>query len=157
MSSELAFYIGGYPVELGPIWPLAVIRAELEAEIIALKPGQHMEVDMQYLLHRRLAIRQKQVHPFAVHPTFAKRRCNTMGDAKHVGTNLFIEIGQIGGVMVGNDQDVSRVDRLNIHDRSTQLAPIDGTIWRVSSEYFTKYAAVHLSPPDDQTTAKEPV
>jgi len=80
-----------------------------------------MKVNVEYFLACRLAVCQKQVNPIAFDTASPQRNCNPMGYSKHMPACFFVQVGKKHDVLLGNDQHVPRVHRLDIHEGTYQL------------------------------------
>src|SRR6187200_3307913 len=102
-----------------------------------------MQMDVEDFLHGSLAVRKKQVHAFAAHATLSNRCRETVSDAQEVGSALGIDVGQIGRVLIWNDEQVAGIDRLDIEKGGTLLIAIDDAGRQASIQDTTEDAIVH--------------
>ena len=77
-----------------------------------------MQVDVKDILTGCFTIGKEKIYPFATDATLAQCLGEVLRHLKHVTTGSLIQFGKGGGVLVWNNQQVSRVDGLNIHERA---------------------------------------
>lgn len=68
-------------------------------------------MDVEYLLERGGTIGEEQVDALTGQVGSAKGAGDAMGDPEHGGTDLGVELLQVGDVPAGNDEDLSRRHR----------------------------------------------
>jgi hypothetical protein len=84
-----------------------------------------MQMQVKDLLPGCFSVGQKKVEPFAQDTGSPERRCQPLGNLEDMSPRLTIHLGQAGGVDTGNDQQVARVDRLDIHEGHNKIIGID--------------------------------
>ena len=80
-----------------------------------------MKVNVEYFLACRLAVCQEHVHPLAFDIASSQRNCNPVGYSKYMSACFFMQVGKKHGVLLGNDQHMPRVHRLDIHEGRYQF------------------------------------
>jgi hypothetical protein len=77
----------------------------------------HVQVNVEYLLARRLTIGQKQVDPLTLETAPVERGGYSLRDTKHSSARIFGKFGQAGCVFVRHHENVASVYGLSIHER----------------------------------------
>jgi len=86
-------------------------------------------VDVEGLLARRLAVGQEEIDPLAPEAAAVYRGGDLLRGPKQAGAGLFGQIGERSGVLVGHDEDVARVDGLDVHEGgATGVATLAGRL-----------------------------
>jgi hypothetical protein len=116
-----------------------------QGEPVIREAGENMQVNVEHLLPGDLAIGEERVHSLATHPGVPKRPGDPLGDREQMPTGLFIEIVDRYDVFDQDDEDVSRIDRLDIHERAAPLVAKDDACWCASSHDITEDAVAHHS------------
>ena len=80
---------------------------------------------MDYLLHCCLAISEEQVDSLAAQAAAAKSRAKPLGQAHHVLKRIGINVRQVWPVLVGYDQEVPRIYRLDIHEHGALVVTME--------------------------------
>jgi hypothetical protein len=76
-----------------------------------------VQVNVEYLLAGRLAVGQEEVYPLAPEAACTKRCGDPLDNTQHTGAGVFGQLRQGCGVIVGHDEDVTRVYGLDVHER----------------------------------------
>jgi len=97
------------------------MRSEPQAKSVAGKAGENVQVHMEDLLHRSLAIGQEEIDAFAPHATTANRRGNSLTVLHQPARRRGVEVGKIRGMTHRDHQNVPRIYRLDIHERGALL------------------------------------
>jgi len=128
-----------------------VLWREAKSKPVAREPRKHVEVDVEDLLHCRLAVRQEEIDPFATHAALTNRRGRTLPDTHHVGGCLGIDIREECGVLNRDDENVTWIYRSDIHERGDAIISKNETAGNVACEdaaedtvshEFTEHSAV---------------
>jgi hypothetical protein len=112
-------------IQFLPLSPLRVCRRKNQPEPISGITWKNMKMNVEDFLTRSLAIGQEKIYPLALNDTRPKDPSQPLRYTKHLCTLFFFEVAQIVSVPVGNDQHVTGIDRLNIHQRCAVIVPID--------------------------------
>ena len=120
-----------------------IVRREAQSKTIAGEPRKYVEVDMEDLLHRRFAVRQEQIDPFATHAAPTNCRGNALRDTHQVGGCLRIDIRQICGMLKRDDENVPRIDGSNIHEGSDSVISKHEAAGNVAREDTAEDAVSH--------------
>jgi hypothetical protein len=120
-----------------------IVWREAQSKAVAGEPRKHVKVDVKNLLHRRLAVRQEEIDPFAAHAALTNCRGHTLPDAHQVGGCLRISIREVRGVLNRNDENVPRIDRLDIHEGGDSSISKNEASWNVACEDTTEDAVGH--------------
>ena len=105
-----------------PARSVRVARAEPQAEAVSIETRENVQVNVEDLLACRLAVGGEKVDPFAIEPPLVERGGDLLGDADHVRSCIFRQIGQICGVIFWHHQDVTGIDGLHVH--KSRAAPV---------------------------------
>jgi hypothetical protein len=124
-----------------------VIGTEPESEAIAMIAWKEMEVNVEYLLVCCFTIGKEEVDPFAVQPAGTHGGDQLMGHPHQVGGGIGVKIGQICGMEIWDNQQVSGIDRLEIHECRAPFVAVDETAGRLTGKNIAENA-VH----DDKVT-----
>ena len=57
-----------------------IVWREAQSKAVASEPRKYVEMDVENLLHRRLAVRQEEIDPFATHAALTNCRGNSLRD-----------------------------------------------------------------------------
>ena len=68
--------------------PVRVAGAESQAEAVSIEAREDVQVDVEDLLARRLAVGQKEVDLFAFEPALVESRGDLLGAAEHVSARI---------------------------------------------------------------------
>src|SRR6185312_4897883 len=118
-----------------------VVGAEAQSEPVAAKARENVQVDVQYLLHRRLTVGEKQIHTFAPNPARTQRRVETLRDLKHACRDERIETRELGDVAQRYDEQMARVDGLNVHEGRALLVAVDEGAGKLAGQDSAKETA----------------
>jgi len=102
-------------------------------------------MDVKHLLHSGGAIRQEEIDAFTTQIGNSDPLGQYLSDSKYVGASLGLQVSKAGGMSIGDDQEVTRVDRLDVHEGSHQIVSIDDGRFRSALKDFTENAGVHGS------------
>jgi hypothetical protein len=102
-----------------------------------------VEVDVKDLLHGRLAVRQKEIHAFTPDTTLPQCTGEPLGQPEHVSTCPLVQIGEKGSVAIGDHEDVSRIDGLDVHKRCAEVVSIDDARLLRARQDIAEYAITH--------------
>ena len=82
---------------------------------VALEARDHVQVNVEDILAGRFAVGEEEVDAFAAQAGTAHGGRHALGDAKQVHAGGFVQLGQVGGVGLGNDQQVTRYHGIQVH------------------------------------------
>jgi len=99
---------------------------------------------MKDFLSGRLAVGKKKVYAVTLHATFAQRCCDALSNTEYLRTFIFIQIAEIRCVSTRYNQDMARIDRLNVHKRHAKIVLINDAHFRLARYQFAKYAVVFI-------------
>ena len=68
------------------------MRAERQAEPVTRITGKYMQMSMKYLLPRRLAVCEEEIHPLALDPALTQGCGKTLRDTKHLRAFFLIQL-----------------------------------------------------------------
>ena len=71
-----------------PVGHVCVIGPEPEAETVPVETGDHVQVNVENVLARRLPVGQKQVDPLAIEPALVERGGHSLRDTEHPGARI---------------------------------------------------------------------
>src|SRR6185437_14298172 len=118
-----------------------VVGAEAQSKPVAAKARENVQVDVQYLLHRRLTVGEKQIHTFAPNLARTQRRVETLRDLKHACRDERIETRELGDVAQRYDEQMARVDGLNVHEGRALLVAVDEGAGKLAGQDSAKETA----------------
>lgn len=84
-----------------------------------------MKVNMKNFLIGGLAIGQEKVDALTLDTAIPKCCCYLLRNAKHLSAGFCVQISQICGVAIGDDQNMTCIDRLNVHKRGAMFVSIN--------------------------------
>lgn len=119
---------------------MEVRRREPQPEAVPLVAWEHVQVDVEDLLHRRRAVRQEQVHPLALDPAVVQRGGQALRHAEHLRPLVGPQVGQAGRVSDRDDQQVAGVDGLDVHERRADTVAVDEADFGLARQEPTEYA-----------------
>jgi hypothetical protein len=99
---------------------------------------------MEDLLPGGFPISQKQIHSLTAKPTGSQRCRESMRDAHQMGRRFSVEVPKEGGMLIWDDEYVSRIDGLNVHERCTSVVTIDIAGRLTAIEYLADDAFTFL-------------
>ena len=103
-----------------------------------------MQMNMKDLLHGGLTVSQKEIDALACNSAYTQCGGKTLSHAKHLRAFLFLQVCQISSMSVRNYQNMTRIDRLNIHKGRTVLVLIHDAGFKFPRQYLAKYTVIHL-------------
>jgi hypothetical protein len=83
-------------------------------------------MDMKHLLSCCLTVSQEKVDSFTGDATAPQGCRDSLCHTKEMNTVVFVHISQEGGVGVWDDEDMTRVDGLNIHEGRAAVVLMHG-------------------------------
>jgi hypothetical protein len=104
---------------------LRVVRTQPQPEPVPLIARKNVQVHVEDILHRGLAVSKEEIHPLAAKPSSAKSRREPMSNTHEVGGHFCIEVRHKRGVFVRDNQHVSWIDRLDVHEDSASVVAVD--------------------------------
>src|SRR2546429_1983316 len=120
MSSRQTFAEApGHVVERLAVCGGTVMRRELDPEVIALPPRDHVQVRMKDFLACGGAVRQKEVEGFAAQSGRPERRGDPPGERPHRDRRNLVNLADRRGVLAGDDEGVALGDRMKIEERQS--------------------------------------
>ena len=97
-----------------------IVRTESQPKSVACIARDDVHMDVEYLLTCRFAVCQEEVDAFTGEATCPQCLADLLGHLEQVRTALGIQISQVGSVSVGDNQHMTRVDWLDVHEGSAQ-------------------------------------
>jgi hypothetical protein len=98
---------------------------------------------MKDLLHRGLAISKKKVHAFTGQAARAERRGGGVTDAHQVRGSVAIDVGEVSGMPNRDDEKMTGIHRLDVHERGASIVAIDEASRELSLEDAAKDTLTH--------------
>ena len=114
-------------IQFGPGRPAAIPRPKPQTRPITRVAWKHVEMDMKHLLTGSRTICQVEVCTFASEPAVSQGSSNALGYAEHVSARFLVELREGSGMIGGDDQHMSWIDRLNIHEGPAKVILEDDT------------------------------
>ena len=126
------------------VWQVIVLRTEAQAKAVTREARDDVQVDVEDLLTRSPTIGEVEIHALA-----GSARAPDRGSHPHAGleeppTYLKIQRRKTVCVLSGDDQNMTRGDWLDVHERQHVLVAIDYAGWRLPLDDVTE-DAVRLS------------
>ena len=115
----------------------------MESNPIAPKTREDVKVDMKDFLHRRLAICEEEVDPFALHATSADRGCDSLTLHHQAPGSRGLEVSEIRCMANGDHEDMSRIYRLNVHERGALVITKQECRRQLTGQYAAENAITH--------------
>ena len=113
------------PVEFFPGRFLEVGIAEFQAEPVAAPTGEHVQVGVKYFLKSGFSVGGEIVDAFAFDPGLPDGAVYAGGDLEEVAGQVFIQVLKRFDMRFGYDQDMPRIDGLDIHECRTTVVLIN--------------------------------
>ena len=98
---------------------------------VALEARDHVQVNVEDILAGRFAVGEEEVDTFAAQAGTAHGGRHALGDAKQVHAGGFVQLGQVGGVGLGDDQQVTRHHGIQVHKGQADVVLEDDTCRRL--------------------------
>ena len=86
---------------------------------------QHVQVDVEHALERRLAVVDDDVVAVGVQPGPTRRLRDALPDADQVGAGLRWGVGQVDGMALGDDERVAAGERTDVEDGQVIVVLVD--------------------------------
>jgi hypothetical protein len=122
-----------------------ILWRESQTKAIPCEPWKHVEMDVEDLLHRRLAVRQQQVNPFAPHAALTNSRGHALSDAHYGCGCLGIDVREERSVPNRDDENVPSINGLDIHESGDSLVAKHEAAGNVTREDAAEDAVSHES------------
>ena len=103
------------------------VGRDVDSEAVALRPRKDVEMDVPNVLTSRLAVCKKEVDALALQAGHPEGMSCRLSDPEHLRTVIRIEIRQLCGVGLRNDEHMSGLYRLNVHDRDCASVLVNDT------------------------------
>ena len=98
-----------------------MVAREAEPEAVAVEAGNDVEMDVEDVLARSLAVCEQEVDALTSQAGRSKTACRGLGDSKHPRPVLRVQLGERRRVRSRDDEDVPRLDRREVHERERPL------------------------------------
>jgi hypothetical protein len=115
-----------------------ITRREFKPEPVAFIAWKDVQMDVENFLHGCLAIRQKEIDAFTLHAALTQRRGETPCDAEHLRAFFLFQVGEMSGVSVRDDEQVTGINRLDVHEGGTNFIPVNKAGFRLACQDFTE-------------------
>ena len=89
-----------------------------------------MQVNVKDFLPGSLTVGKEIVHSFALQTTFSQRCSDALRNSEHLCTVLFIHVCKMRCMPVRDNQDMARIDRLNIHEGGANVVLMNQTYFK---------------------------
>jgi hypothetical protein len=124
---------------------LRVRRTKAKLEPVALAPGEDVQMYVGNFLPGDFTVGEKKVNPFAS-KTAATQRCrDALSDLHEFAHRGGIERVEVGNVTSRHDQDVPRIDGLDIHESCTRPPSVHECSSHLTKEDLTEDALHRLT------------
>src|SRR5438093_5135412 len=120
-------------VQLLPICHAATIRAHAKPEAVAAPPRDHMHVRVEHLLPGFLPVREIEADRLASDPARAERAGDFLCRFEDRPGGARRQVLDVFGVGLRNHEHVSRVHRLDVHERERRRVLADDTRGRLAT------------------------
>ena len=102
-----------------------VVGRKPETEPVSNKPRKDMKVRVKNFLSRGNTIGKKEIDALTTNAATPNGRGQALSYNEHMGSDVRFDISQVHGVRVGHDQQVPRIDGLNVHECANLIIPMD--------------------------------
>jgi hypothetical protein len=102
---------------------------------------------MENFLACRFAIGKEEIHAFAFYASAAQGIRDSVSNTKYLCAFLLVQTGEVRRMAIGHHQNVTGIDRLNVHERGAGIILIDHADFEVTRNQFADYAVSHLGRP----------
>ena len=116
----------------------------LEPKSITFEARKDMEVSVKDLLSSRDTVSKKKIDALTTNAATPNCRGQALSYNEHVGADVSFDISQVHGVRIGHNQQVPRIDGLNVHECANLSIPIDNACWFSAGNNFTEDAGVRI-------------
>ena len=97
------------------------MRSKSETKSITGKAGENVEVHMKYFLHGSLPVSQEEIDALASYPAIADSGGYSLCLSHQSLRRWRVEVGKISRMTHRDHENVSGIDRLNIHKSGALL------------------------------------
>jgi len=132
---------------------LRVSGTKSKAELVPLESREDVQVHMRYLLSRGVTIGQKEVNAFTPETALAQRCGEVLPDLYEVAYRGRVQCSKLGNVPSRHDQDMSRVDRLDIQESRTGPSSVHEGARKLATKDLAE-GAVHCFATDRLTAGR---
>jgi len=101
-----------------------------QPESVVCEPRQDVQVDVKDLLSGGFAVSEKQVDAFGSETGASDRARESVRDLEHGTSIRYGQIGESRRVRERGDEEVTRGNRVQIHERHASVVAINDTRWR---------------------------
>ena len=116
----------------------------LEPKSITVEARKDMQVSMEDFLSGGYTVGKEEIDPLATNSTAPNGRSQALAHDKHAGPDVSFDIRQINGMRIGHNQQVPRIDGLNVHECANVLIPIDDVRWLSAGDNLAEDAGVGI-------------
>jgi hypothetical protein len=89
-----------------------------------------MQVNMKDFLPGSLTVGKEKVHSFALQTTITQRCRDALSNTEHLRAFLFVQVCEISCMRVRNNEDMARIDRLNVHESGANVVTVNETCFK---------------------------
>ena len=143
-SQRVPDTLGGL-FQFSPVRPVRVARAEPQAEAVSVEAREDVQVDVEDLLTRRLAVGQIEVDPFAIESAPVECGGDPLGGTEHVNAHIFGKFGQARHVTFWHHENMTGVDGLDVHKRHTAPVAQDHARRQPARKYPAEDTTAHTT------------
>lgn len=101
-----------------------------------------MEMGMKYLLEGGFPVCQEKVHSLAAKAASPKRLGESVTYAEHMRPRFLVQFLKIGGVVFGNDQQVTGIYRSGVHKSEDEFVFEDDVGGHAAANYLAEEAVI---------------
>jgi len=116
----------------------------LEPKSVILEARKDMEVSVKDFLSGGDTIGKKEVDAVTTHVDAPKCRGQSLTCDEHACSNIRFDVSQIRGVLIWDNKQVPRIDRLNVHECANLLVPINDACRFSAGNNFTEDTGVRI-------------
>ena len=120
------------------------MRRVPEPKSITFEARKDMEMSVKDLLSGRDTVGKKEIDALTTNAATPNGRGQALSYNEHMGSDVRFDISQVHGVRVGHDQQVPRIDGLNVHECANLIIPMDDARRLSAGNNFTENAGVRI-------------
>ena len=102
-------------------------------------------MNMKHLLASGLTVRQEKIDAFGSQSRPSDGGGEALRHPEHRSAGAFVEIRQMRRVLDWDNQEMTCIDRPDVHEGDADIVTLDDAARGTTSDHFTEYAFVHQS------------
>ena len=122
---------------------LSVLRRKAKPEPVSVETRKDVEMHMEHLLPRGLSVGQEEVDTVSPEARPSNSSSKSLSHAEQMAAQGRLKIRKVWRVREGNDQQVARRNRPDVHEGNASVVTMHDARWSVPRHDVTEDAALH--------------